>query len=372
MLKLFFNTFVLLAVSVYACTSWVIAPDSSETGTFIVHKNRDWGGGKEIDVRLYISEIEGGKYKVLAFSPYMLFNEKGLGIIDTDVPNTVDGPSNPTLNIGAVFNLVAHNCASVQEALETLEKLVKDGMKPKRDHYTICDGKETAVVELTSGHIAWRKIANGFSVHTNHYIFPEVAYLVKSTALDGRIKSGTRLLITQDFLARTRNEKGRLGLRDTLTLARFQDNEKYPDTCPFRNSTVCAADYIAPPENAGLLGTLLICPGPTRFAPAIPVPLAVTTIPAVLENGEFGKLAYRLKRERPDDDAIIPKFNELEQRFWEDYSANLKEAKSLLDSGDQQGFRQKLQSLLDRQVAQAFALMNELLKDAENHSAAAE
>lgn len=372
MSKLFFGAFALLILSSFACTSWVIAPDYSETGTFIVHKNRDWGGGKEIDVRLYFSQIDDGKYKVLAFSPYMLFNEKGLGIIDTDVPDSIDGPHDPALNIGAVFNLVAHNCASVQEALELLENLVKEGKKPKRDHYTLCDGKETAVVELTSGHITWRKITNGFSVHTNHYIFPEMAYLMKGTSIEGRIKSGTRLLIAQNFLVKTRNEKGKIELRDTLALSRLQDNEKYPDMCPFRNSTVCAADYIPSSENPALLGTLLICPGPTRYTPAIPVPLAVTTIPAVLENGEYGKLAYRLKRELPEAEGAISKFNELEQRFWTEYVANMKDAKTLLDKGDRQGFLDTVQKLLDKQVEQAYSLMNNILKEATPQTDAAQ
>ncbi|MBR6373437.1 MAG: hypothetical protein IKS20_09675 [Victivallales bacterium] len=364
MSRAFAFVFVLMAVSVCACTSWVIAPDTSETGTFIVHKTRDWGQGKEVEVKLYFSQVEGGKYKVLAFSPYMLFNEKGLGMIDTDVPNSIDGPNNPQYNIGALFNLVAHNCATVQEALDTLEKLVKDGMKPKRDHFTLCDGKEVAVVELTSGHISYRKISNGFSVHTNHYIFPEIAYLVKGAMTEGRIKSATRLLVAQDYLVRTRNEKGKIAIKDTLALSRLRNNEKYPDMCPFRNSTVCASDYIASPENPGLLGTLLICPGPTRYTPAIPVPLAIPRIPEVLENGEYGKLAYQLKRAFPDNDGIIARFNELEQRHWDEYWTNYREAKSFLDKGDRQKFLDMLQAVLDRQVEQAYELMKSILKNA--------
>jgi hypothetical protein len=264
-----------------------------------------------------------------------------------------------------MFNLIAHNCANVQEALEVLESLVKDGKKPKRDHFTLCDGKEAAVVEMTSGHIAWRKITNGFSVHTNHYIFPEIAYLMKGTSLEGRIKSGTRLLITQNYLVKTRNEKGRIWLCDSLALSRLQDNENYPDTCPFRNSTVCAADYIAHPDNPGLLSTLLICPGPTRYTPAIPVPIAITKISAVLENGEFGKLAYRLKREMPDNDKVMARFNELEQHFLEEYKTAFKEAKNVLDDGDRQAFIERLQKLLESQVERAYTLMNEILKEAQ-------
>ena len=365
MFRIIVGAFALLVVSAFACTSWVIAPDSSETGTYIMHKNRDWGGGKEIEVKLYFSTVEGGKYKVLAFSPYMLFNEKGLGIIDTSVPATTDGPHNPQLNIGAVFNLLAHNCATVQEAIEMLEKLIRDGKKPKHNHMTLCDGKEVAVVELTPGHISYEKIENGISVHTNHYLFQEIAYLMNGTSLEGRIKSGTRLLITQDYLVKTRNEKGKISLIDTLALARMRDNEKYPDMCPFRNSTVCASDYIASAENPGLLSTLLICPGPTRYTPAIPVPIAIAKIPMILENGEYGKLAYQLKRALTDKDdaAVIAKFNELEQRFLTDYWANFKEAKACLDAGDKQKFLDTVQALLDKQVAEAFALMKDVLKD---------
>ncbi|MBP5641232.1 MAG: hypothetical protein J6X55_17275 [Victivallales bacterium] len=364
MSRLFVGVFALFAITAFACTSWVIAPDSSETGTYVVHKNRDWGKGKEIEVKLYFSQIKSAKYKVLAFSPYMLFNEKGLGIIDTSVPITVDGPHNPQLTIGAVFNMVAHNCATVQEAIDMLEKLVNEGQKPKHNHFTMCDGKEVAVIEMTPGHIAYRKISNGLSVHTNHYIFPEIAYWMKETSLEGRIKSGTRFLIAQDYLVRMRNEKGKIDFRDTLALSRMRDNQKYPDMCPFRDSTVCAADYIASPENPGLLSTLLICPGPTRYAPAIPVPITIAKIPEILENGAFGKLAYQLKRAFTDkDDAeVIVKFNELEQRFLTEYWANFKEAKVCLDGGDKQKFLDTVQALLDKQVEEAFTLMQDVLK----------
>ncbi len=364
MVRIIVGTVALLVVSALACTSWVIAPDSSETGTYIIHKNRDWGGGKEIDVKLYFSTVEGGKYKVLAFSPYMLFNEKGLGIIDTSVPETTDGPHNPELNIGAVFNLLAHNCATVQEAVDMLMKLIQDDRKPKRNHFTLCDGKEVAVVELTPKHMSYETVEYGLSVHTNHYLHQNIAYLMKGTSLEGRIKSGTRLLITQDYLVKTRNEKGKISLKDTLALSRMRDNEKYPDMCPFRNSTVCASDYIASPENPGLLSTLLICPGPTRYVPAIPVPIAVTKIPAVLENGDFGKLVYRLKRAFADkDDAeVLAKINELEQRLLTEYWTNFKAAKACLDGDDKQKFLDMLQTLFDKQVAEAYSLMQDVLK----------
>ena len=186
----------IVSVSAFACTSWIITPEASETGTYIMHKTRDWGGGKEVDVKLYFSKFEEqSKYKVLAFSPYMLFNEKGLGMIDTYVPGTTDGPHNKDLTIGRLMKLVVHNCATVDEAIAMMEGFVKDGMRPISEHYSLCDGKVAAMVEIAPQHIAYKKITNGLSVHTNHHIFPEIACLIKDTSLDAGVptKGGTTL-----------------------------------------------------------------------------------------------------------------------------------------------------------------------------------
>ena len=102
------------AITLEACTVWVLAPDSNETGTFLLHKTRDWGDGKEISVNLFFSKCPESKYRVLAFSPYMLFNEKGLGMVDTAAPLTTDEtPDMKCINIGTTMNRIVHNCANV-------------------------------------------------------------------------------------------------------------------------------------------------------------------------------------------------------------------------------------------------------------------
>ncbi len=362
MLKLFFSLLAVASISAFACTSWIISPEASETGTYIMHKTRDWGGGKEVDVRLFHHQREGGKYKALAFSPYMLFNEKGLGMIDTYVPPTRDGEHDKTFYIGTLMSMVVCNCATVQEALAMLEGFVKDGKRPVSEHYSLCDGKEAAVVEITPQHIAYRITKHGFSVHTNHHIYPEIAYLIKNTKINSGVASATRLHITQNILAEHLKEKGKISLVDTLALSRFADPE-YKGMCPFRNGTVCASDFIAPAEQAGILGTLLICPGPTKYAPSIPIPLSISKIPAVLENGDFGKLVYQIKRNLPEDASVQPRLIALEQGFWKEYNETYAAAKKKFDAGDVDGFKAMLQGLVEKQTEQAYELVKTILTE---------
>ena len=346
------------------CTVWILAPDSNETGHYVMHKTRDWGNGEEMPVKLFFSRYPQGKFKVLAFSPYMLFNEKGLGMVDTSAPKTTDdAPDLKCLKIGTTMNRVVHNCATVQEALKTLDGFTKDGVtNPRHENYMLCDAHDAAIVELSPRHIACRHVANGFAVHTNHHILQEMLSLSQGK-LEGLIKSATRMMITQDALAKSYQAHGKITLEDTLALSRCQDKENYPDTCPFRDSSVCAVDYIPEGDSPDLLGTLRICPGPPRYTIAIPVSMGITDIPAVLRNGDFGKRSYEIKRKYLDDDTILVRFQEMEQRFWKNYLDTIAQAKELLALKQPEAFRMMVQSLLDKQVAEAYALLENLLND---------
>ncbi len=349
------------AISLEACTVWILAPDSNETGQFVLHKTRDWGDGKEIPVTLLKPEFPDGKYKVLAFSPYMLFNEKGLGMVDTSTPMTTDEtPGLEIINIGNTMNRVIHSCANVKEGLAMLEAFTKDGTNPKHDNYMLCDPNEAVIVELSPKHIAYRKVTQGFAVHTNHHIFSE-SFAISKGKLESNIKSATRMLITQDALARSLQEKGKITMEDTMALSRFRDDEKYPGICPFRNSTVCAADYIPDSDYPGLLGTIRICPGPPRYTIAIPVPIGINRIPEVLESGNFGKRSYEIKCNLPDDENALAQFQQMEQHFWSEYLEQHAEAKKLLGNNEKDKAMEMLQALFDKQVAEAYNLLKQLL-----------
>ncbi|MGI6353754.1 MAG: carcinine hydrolase/isopenicillin-N N-acyltransferase family protein [Lentisphaeria bacterium] len=353
-----------ITVDLMACTAWVAAPDISANGKLFIHKTRDWGEGKEIPVTLKHATARGGKYRALAFSPYMLFNEKGLGMADTSLPKTADYPEDEetVLNVGGTMTKVAFHCATVQEALEKLTEMTQDGSNPKSETYLLCDPKEAAIVEISPKHIAYRIIAAGIAVHTNHFIFPEMAYLSRGTT-DGAVKSATRLQVTMGQFIEKMKEHDKISLADSVDVARFHD-EKYPDMCPFRNATVCASDYFPDAEYPDVLGTLNIIPGPTCYAVSIPIPTGIKKIPAVLKNEDFGKLAYKLKRKDVDKMMLRDKYLPLEEKFREEYKATLDAARELLASNKREEALEMLQSLTDRQVDEAYRLMQEILEQA--------
>lgn len=362
MKKIIAEIVVAVSMELMACTAWVTAPDVSAGGKLFIHKTRDWGEGKEVPVALQYTTTPGGKYRVLAFSPYMLFNEKGLGMIDLALPKTKDYPQdeNTVQNIGTTMQKVSFFCATVQEALEKLTSMTQDGSNPKTDTYILCDTKEAIIVEISPKHIASQIIRRGVAVHTNHFIFPEMAYLSKGT-VEGAIKSATRLYVTTGQLTGKINEHDKISIADSVAVARFHD-EKYPNMCPFRNSTVCASDYIPDAEYPDVLGTVNIIPGPPCYAVAIPIPMGIKTIPAVLENGDFGKLAYKLKRSEIEEMSVQEKFLPLEEKFRQEYEVTLDTARKLLQENKREEALDLLQKLTDKQVTEAYGLMQDILE----------
>ncbi len=350
------------AVPVIACTTWIVTPEMNETGKMFLHKTRDWGGRKEVPVHFFFSQYEKSKYKVLANSHYQLLNEKGLAMMDTSAPKTTDMPEGKKkyTTIKEIMAEVVHNCANVEEALAVLENMTRNGSDPVSENYLLCDPHEAAVVEISPKNISVKKIKKGFTVHTNHHIHQEMLHLSKGS-LKGNVKSATRMLIAQDWLARAIQDHGKVTMADSMALSRFSDEENYPDMAPFRGCTVCASDIMPDPENPALFSTIRICPGPMKYVPAIPIPMAIQEIPEVLKNGEMGKLAYKIKRGRPDNSEYISLFVQFEENAWKEYLAALEEGRKLLKEGKSDVYLKNIQSLVDRQVAEAYSLMEKVL-----------
>ncbi|NMA20525.1 MAG: hypothetical protein GX927_08090 [Lentisphaerae bacterium] len=357
-----------IMIELMACTVWVTAPDVSANGKLFIHKTRDWGKGKEIPVTLrHATMPSGGKYRTLEFSPYMFFNEKGLAIVNTLLPKTADYPTDGSKlhNIGPTMRKVIFSCATVQEALEMLTKMTQDGSNPNASTYVLCDTREAAIAEVSPKHISHRIISRGVAAHSNHFSSPEMAYLSKDTT-DKVIKSATRLHVTTGLLIDKMKDDGKISIADSVDVSRYHDDEKYPDMCPFRNSTVCASDYVPDAEYPDVLGTLHIVPGPTCYAVAIPIPMGIKKIPEVLENGSLGKLAYQLKRSKIDGKTLKEKFFPLEENFRKEYEATSDTARKLLRDNQREDALELLQKLADKQVAEAYALMQDILEQTDN------
>ena len=363
---------VLLSVfaAVNACTVWIIAPDSSSTGGFIIHKTRDRSIWKKLLTRMRWLPKEEGKMRLLEFGDYMYMNENGLFIFNTNIPKTRDAVKDME-KILTIMRDVVSVCPDIDSAEKMLREYVSNGKNPWHSFYIISDHTGAVMVEISPTNIATRRIDKGFAIHSNHFIFPEMAYL-NNCAEGAAVPSATRLEVTRNEMGRMLSEKGKLSEMDSLEISRFAP-AKYPNMCPFRDSTVCGADYIPDSEFPSLLGTLLVTPGPPRYAPAMSVPICIGNIPEPLENGELGKLSYEVKEKFPKDEAVLEKFRELEKRMRSEYVQCHNKARNLLHDNKLEEAKKVLEENVTSQVKAIHELYMEILpKKAEQEMEAAE
>ena len=357
MLKMIVCALLSAIMAVNACTVWIIAPDSSTTGQFIIHKTRDRVNWRKMQTKLrwYPDKTEG-KYRLLEFGDWMYMNEKGLFIFNTNIPKAKDAVEKME-SISVTMRNVASQCADIDSAIALLKSYVNGERKTRHTFYIVSDHTGAVMVEISATRIACRKIENGFAVHSNHFFFPEMAYL-NNAPVEKTLPSATRLEVSRDAIGSRLAEKGRLSEMDSLEISRLS-LEKYHNMCPFRDSTVCCADYLPDSEYPGVLGTLLITPGPSRYAPAMSVPISIGAIPEVLENGELGRLSYEVKEKLPKDEASLEKFRALETQLRREYLECQETARKLLREGknDEAG------KLLDENVARQAKGVLELFKE---------
>ena len=114
------------------CTSWIIAPDASSTGTYIVQKNRDYRRQNLLSLRLYRSAP--GRYKVISVSDLWTtgsgaaMNEKGLMIVQNDPASREPHPRKISTSSVTVMRYVAEHCATLDEAVATIKEFYAKGI----------------------------------------------------------------------------------------------------------------------------------------------------------------------------------------------------------------------------------------------------
>ena len=351
--------FLSLIMAVHACTVWVLAPDITTSGKFIIHKTRDRGIWRKLETKLrwYPGET-AGKLRLLEFGDWMYMNEKGMFIFNTNIPKCKDAVKDME-GIATTMRYVASQCPDIESALKMLKDLVESKEHNiKHTFYIISDHTGAYMVEISTTKISYRKVENGFAVHTNHFFFYDMAHLFIPE--DGGIKSAIRLQITNSNLAKKLAKQGKLSEMDSLETSRFvMPDKQYPEMSPFRTSTVCCADYLPDTEYPGILGTLFLTPGPSRYTAAMSVPISIGKIPAPLEDGTLGKLSYQVKDKLPMNEATLDKFRALETRLRQEYVACQENARKLLKENK----TDEAKKMLDENVAKQSDALMQLFKE---------
>jgi len=329
-------------------------PDSNELGKILLHKNRDFGKGRELPVVMKITEAEQGKYRCIDICEYMFFNEKGFAVMNNAMPKTADAAGNECRGNSKNMRRLAESCATVSEAIALIQTIQSE-CYIHSSNYLMTDGKETVMVEVTAKHFAVRKCEKGIMVHTNHFVSPELEPHLGGKKAPG--KSVRRQRLTEEQMAEAVKKEGTLRMADNLRISRYHDDAGFPDQAPFRNSTVCAADYIVDADYPLVLNTIWVQPGPTCCTLALAVPLCCQKMPEALSSGELGRLSYQVKALGGPDHAHRAELSAAELQFWKEYQECLDSSRKLLKAGKGTEAAAQLQALLDRQSAQALALM---------------
>ena len=195
---------------VYPCTTWIIAPDGGQYGSAILHKNRDWGNGKEQPVTLEIIRPKKG-YKYLQISPYMLLNEAGLALSNNAVAATKDPVYPERMNNRQVLEELAKTCATTQETTEKIKEIAAGGFS-QAVIIAACDPDGGAFYELSSEHLAYQETASSsFDLRANDWTLPEMKQIsgLKESA---KKSSARRANVTRQALSQAVSSPFRLSV----------------------------------------------------------------------------------------------------------------------------------------------------------------
>ena len=353
------SLFLSFILATQACTVWILAPDSTSTGGFIIHKTRDRSIWRQLKTIMRWLPREEGKYRLLEFADYMFMNEKGLFIFNTNIKNSKDTMKGME-RITTTMMKVASSCANLAEAEAFLRALPNSETKPAHTFYIVSDPTGAFMVEISPTSIGIRHIEKGFAVHSNHFYFTEMSHLNNGT-IEKYLPSATRLEVSREAIFRRLEEKGALSELDSLEISRYH-NDKYPNMCPFRDSTICGADYIPDKEFPSMLGTLLVTPGPPLYAPAMSVPIGIEAIPSGLEKGDLGKLAYEVKDRFPKNEDNLNKFRALETGLRREFLECQEKARGLMRENKADEARKLLEENVARQADSIEALFKQVLE----------
>ena len=317
------------------CTSWFIHPELSSTGGAMLQKNRDYTGQNLISARLF--RAMPGRYKVLTVGDLWssgagaVMNEKGVMITQND--GITWEQQRRKVSVGCVFLLryLAEHCATADAAVAMLKDFYSRNFMRDGDIYFIADARKGYVLETTSRHVTVAPIEFGFEVRANNYILPGM----RSLGLQKReafLNGSSRRYLASEFLRKAADRKNTLSPLDLMELSRYRDVEleksNYRQVC--MKNTIASTMMVPDAEYPEYLSAAFVSIGPPRHTVYLPIPMALTRIPADLTNGEWGTRAFALREKTGLDHNLLPQFNKVEKELTDDFFAVREKARLLL------------------------------------------
>ena len=350
------------------CTSWMVAPDASVTGAFMVQKTRDYTGQNLLSIRLFRSMP--GRYKIITVGDLWssgagaVMNEKGLMIVQNDGPGWE--PCTRKVNTGCVFLLryLAERCANVAEAEAELRRLYAAGIIRSADLYIIGDLNRGFVIETTARSVASAPVDFGFEVRANTFQLPGMSSRSKDFRKQEVYLNGeNRRFAAGEFLGGRLREKGLLSPLDLMACSRLRDPEmekkNWRQVC--MKNTIASTLMVPDRSYPDVLSAVFISLGPTRSTVYLPVPMGVTEFPEELANGDMGLLAFAVREKYGLDHSRLPQYNALEKELMDEFFAARDQARILLRQSKREEARKLLTELFRKQFLRVRAFLKQEL-----------
>lgn len=351
------------------CTSWIITPEVSATGTCIVQKNRDYSRQNMLSLRLYRSAP--GRHKIISVSDLWCsgsgaaMNEKGLMIVQNDPASRE--PHTRKINTGSitVMRYVAEHCSNLDEAVETLKKFYSTGICRSGSIYLLADFNRGMIVECTSRHVAAAPVDFAYEVRANNFLLPGMLNYSRRTA-KSHLNGANRRFSASEFLRTTILEKGKIAPVDLTRLARLRDpaqeKEGLRQVC--MKSTLLSTMFVPDRMYPEYLSAAIVVLGPPRHSIFLPVPMGLPALPESFADSRWGTRALELAKKLPLDHPFVKEFETLETKFLKEFEEVREKARLLLIKNQRTEAQELLFKTFCRQYKEAQELMTAIEKKA--------
>ena len=351
------------------CTSWVITPEVSSTGTCILQKNRDYRNQNLLSVRLF--RAAPGRYKIISVTDLWnigsgaAMNEKGLMIVQNDPASRE--PHTRTIGTSSitVMRYVAEHCANLEEGVAMVKKFYSTGVCRSGSIYLLADFNTGAIVECTARHVAAAPVEFAYEVRANNFLLPGMLNYSRRSA-KSHLNGANRRFSASEFLRTTVLEKGKVAPVDLMKLARLRDpaqeKEGFRQVC--MANTLCSTMFVPDRMYPEYLSVAFVALGPPRHTIFLPIPMGLPSMPETLIDSRWATRALNLADKLPIDKAPVKEFEKLEQKFVDEFYAVREKARLLLIQNKRKDAQKLLFETFCRQYKEAGQLLGSVEKEA--------
>ncbi len=325
-------------LATYACTSWLVFGDLTESGSTILHKNRD---SQRKRISVYFNSPKSERRWIGLgnnSSINMGINASGLAGAMNSGEKCIEPPSKKgKKNSPMIMSAILSSCDTAAQAAERLKKFISDG-----DYYhgasggifIFCDAQEGFVCEVTGKTCSIQRYDHGYTVRANIWQNPDMYALSRNT-LDKYINSSGRAYAAISGLNRAIDHHGKITLLDNFDLSRHY---LMPADAPTKRS-LCGASTVAggsleiDRQYPDVLSTMYVTLGNPRTTLYIPVPICAKKLSPAISSLKITDAAWKRFDELTFSAPIPEEWSAFEKNSIAKYTEAKNQARQLLDAG---------------------------------------